>query len=100
MDRGAWQATVHGIEKSQIQLKRLSISSFVSSSKKWYIQSFFRIRLVGVETLLNKRYNLENISDINIFVGSEKFLSRFLYRLIVFLTTKKKNLCINSVTLY
>ena len=73
MDRGSWQATVHRIEKSQIQLKRLSISSFVSSSKKWYIKSFFRIRLVGVETLLNKRYNLENISDINIFLGLRSF---------------------------
>ena len=73
MDRGSWQATVHRIEKSQILLKRLSISSFVSSSKKWYIKSFFRIRLVGVETLLNKRYNLENISDINIFLGLRSF---------------------------
>ena len=24
MDRGAWQATVHGVTKNQIQLKRLS----------------------------------------------------------------------------
>ena len=24
MDRGAWRATVHGVTKSQIQLKRLS----------------------------------------------------------------------------
>ena len=24
MDKGAWQATVHGVTKSQIQLKRLS----------------------------------------------------------------------------
>ena len=25
MDRGAWQATVHGVAKSQIRLKRLSM---------------------------------------------------------------------------
>ena len=25
MDRGAWQATVHGVTKSQTQLKRLSM---------------------------------------------------------------------------
>ena len=30
MDRGAWQATVHGVTKSQTRLKRLS-----SSSSRW-----------------------------------------------------------------
>ena len=40
MDRGAWPATVHGVAKSQIQLKRLSMlacavlqSSIVSTQK-------------------------------------------------------------------
>ena len=29
MDRGAWQATVHGVAKSQTQLKRLSMHAYV-----------------------------------------------------------------------
>ena len=28
-DRGTWQATVHGVEKSQTQLKRLSMHTFI-----------------------------------------------------------------------
>ena len=28
MDRGAWQATVHGVTKSQIRLKRLSTQAW------------------------------------------------------------------------
>ena len=28
MDRGAWQATVHGVTKSQTQLSKLSLSFF------------------------------------------------------------------------
>ena len=38
MDRGAWQAAVHGVSKSQTQLKRLSSSS--SSSIFLYINLF------------------------------------------------------------
>ena len=33
MDRGAWQATVHGVAKKQIQLKRLSIQAFVYQTR-------------------------------------------------------------------
>ena len=29
MDRGAWQATVHGVAKSQTQLKQLSIYTYI-----------------------------------------------------------------------
>ena len=31
MDRGAWQATVHGVEKSQTQLKQLSMHTHMYS---------------------------------------------------------------------
>ena len=30
MDRGAWRATVHGVAKSQTQLKQLSMQTCVS----------------------------------------------------------------------
>ena len=38
MDRGAWQATVHGVAKSQTQLKRLSThaSTHISLSLSLY----------------------------------------------------------------
>ena len=32
MDRGAWQATVHSVTKSQTQLKHLSTQHIVSTS--------------------------------------------------------------------
>ena len=32
MDKGSWQSTVHGITKSQIQLKRLSMHAFLYTS--------------------------------------------------------------------
>ena len=32
MDRGAWQATVHGVTKSQTQLKRLGTYSTIKST--------------------------------------------------------------------
>ena len=31
MDRGAWQATVHGVAKSRTRLKQLSIHTYVAS---------------------------------------------------------------------
>ena len=34
MDRGVWQATVHGVAKSQTQLKRLSTVWNVGDTKK------------------------------------------------------------------
>ena len=39
MDRGAWQATVHRIARSQIQLKQLSmhaVSSYIKSREYYY----------------------------------------------------------------
>ena len=40
MDRGAWQATVHGIAKSQTRLKQLSTWSFQTSniSASFYVE--------------------------------------------------------------
>ena len=32
MDGGAWQATVHGVEKSQTELKQLSMHTEVQAS--------------------------------------------------------------------
>ena len=34
MDRGAWQAIVHGVTKSQTRLKRLSMHRLLSACKK------------------------------------------------------------------
>ena len=34
MDRGAWWATIHGVAKSQTQLKRLSMHACVSSRNR------------------------------------------------------------------
>ena len=38
MDRGAWRATVHGVTKSRIQLKRLSIAQHPRHAdyQQWY----------------------------------------------------------------
>ena len=40
MDRGAWRATVHGITKSQTQLKRISTCT--------HINSIFWINIIGL----------------------------------------------------
>ena len=35
MDRGAWQATVHGMTKSQTQLSDLHFQTFFSVDNAW-----------------------------------------------------------------
>ena len=46
MDRGAWQATVHGVAKSQTRLKRLNTTQHSSKSMKMY----FCFHLIDEET--------------------------------------------------
>ena len=68
MDRGAWQATVHGVTKSQTRLKRLSMHA------------------------------LENIlfcpifDDVNLLSQLRKFLSDFHCKTATFLSVVNNNL--------
>ena len=45
MDRGAWQATVHGVAKSQTQLKRLTPSHYKEKRKKAEMAQHSRSKL-------------------------------------------------------
>ena len=56
MDRGAWQATVHGVAKSQTWLKWLSMHGTdfleIGSSFKTYLSS--RQKKIDIEDMNNK----------------------------------------------
>ena len=45
MDRGAWQATAHGVTQSQTRLKQLSFSHTQAHTQLSSVQSLSRIRL-------------------------------------------------------
>ena len=46
MDRGAWQATVHGVTESQTQLQGLSMHSLDKSVTLW---GFWKVLVTGLE---------------------------------------------------
>ena len=55
MDKGAWQATVHGVTKSQTQLKRLSTHAYICVYIYTYIILIFYLYIYDFYIVYTKR---------------------------------------------
>ena len=80
MDRGAWRATVHGVEKESDITERLNNNMMIhaNTNTKWYInvteKSVMKMSLIKVITMLSiytneDQKNLKNVINIEHFLN-------------------------------